>query len=125
MEQIAVAVVLDGDRVLIGKRPDHVPWGGFWEFPGGKILPGEKSAEAASRECREETGVAICVERLLYHAEAAQPDGAAIAIDFWLAKPQGGFAEPKPPFCWVPCRQLRDYRFPPANDGVLRLLGVV
>jgi mutator protein MutT len=56
--EIAVAVVEHQGRFLIGKRPDDAALGGYWEFPGGKVEQGESPADAAIRECLEETGVA-------------------------------------------------------------------
>ena len=59
--EIAIAVVRDGDRVLIGRRGEDGPLAGFWEFPGGKLEAEETTAAAAVRECREEAGLAVTV----------------------------------------------------------------
>ena len=48
------AVVRDGDRVLMAQRPEGKAQTGLWEFPGGKVEPGETPEEALARECREE-----------------------------------------------------------------------
>lgn len=57
---IAVAVVADGaGRVLVQQRPTDAMLGGLWEFPGGKVEPGETPEAAAVREAREELGVEI------------------------------------------------------------------
>ncbi len=58
--QIALALIWRGGEVLIAQRAsnaEHLP--DVWEFPGGKIEPGEAPAEAAVREAREETGLEI------------------------------------------------------------------
>lgn len=67
MERIHVvaAVVRRGDAVLVTRRPDRPGRPGQWEFPGGKVEPGERDAEALSREIREELGCAVEVGRLL------------------------------------------------------------
>jgi 8-oxo-dGTP pyrophosphatase MutT (NUDIX family) len=58
---VAIAVVLDDDgRVLLGRRTDT----GRWALPGGIIDPGEQPADAAARECFEETGVVVVPEVL-------------------------------------------------------------
>ena len=54
---IAIAVVEQEGRFLIGQRGPTVRWPGLWEFPGGKVEPGETPEQAAVRECREETGL--------------------------------------------------------------------
>ncbi|MBI3839784.1 MAG: NUDIX domain-containing protein, partial [Planctomycetia bacterium] len=54
--EIAVAVVEGDGKFLIGQRETGVPLAGLWEFPGGKVEPGEPAENAAIRECLEETG---------------------------------------------------------------------
>ncbi len=61
----AVALIDKDGRVLLSKRPAHKQLGGLWEFPGGKVEPGETLEEALRREVREETGVRIRVVRPL------------------------------------------------------------
>lgn len=63
------AAILDGDppgcRVLVAERAEPLHLAGLWEFPGGKVEPGEGEVEALVRECREELSVDIAVgERL-------------------------------------------------------------
>ena len=53
------AVIRDGDRVLLARRPEGKAQAGLWEFPGGKIEPGETPEEALARECREELALEI------------------------------------------------------------------
>ena len=53
------AVIRDGERVLMAQRPEGKAQAGLWEFPGGKIEPGETPEEALARECREELALEI------------------------------------------------------------------
>ena len=53
------AVIRDGDRVLLAQRPEGKAQAGLWEFPGGKIEPGETPEETLARECREELALEI------------------------------------------------------------------
>jgi mutator protein MutT len=57
--RVFAAVIESGGRVLICKRPSHKRHGGLWEFPGGKIEPGETDIEAAQRELNEELGLVV------------------------------------------------------------------
>ena len=57
--RVLAAVIRDGDHYLLCRRPRHKRHGGLWEFPGGKIEPGESLPDAARRELREELGVDV------------------------------------------------------------------
>jgi 8-oxo-dGTP diphosphatase len=119
--RIAVAVVEHAGRYLIGRRPAGVPLAGFWEFPGGKVQPGETPQQAAQRECREETGLAVQVllpcEQVVY-----EYDHGRLLIDFFACTLEAGDLTPRPPFCWVPAAELAQYPFPPANAGLVERL---
>lgn len=57
---VVACVISDGSgRVLVGQRPRDKRHGGLWEFPGGKVRPGETLAQAADRELEEELGVRV------------------------------------------------------------------
>ncbi|GAA2293322.1 (deoxy)nucleoside triphosphate pyrophosphohydrolase [Glycomyces scopariae] len=55
------AAIRDGRAILAAERAYPPELAGLWEFPGGKLEPGESEAEALRRECREELGVAVAV----------------------------------------------------------------
>ncbi len=60
LTEVAVGLVFDRDgRVLLGQRPAGKPYAGWWEFPGGKLEPGESVAEALARELHEELGIEV------------------------------------------------------------------
>lgn len=63
--QIAVGVVFKNGRLLVTRRPPQGLLGGLWEFPGGKLQPGESAAAACVREIREEVGLDVAVEEPL------------------------------------------------------------
>jgi 8-oxo-dGTP diphosphatase len=62
--QVVGAALIDGDRVLVAQRSGG-PYDGCWEFPGGKVEPGESDLQALVRECAEELGVVVAPERFL------------------------------------------------------------
>ena len=59
MIQVTAAVIRDGEKVMICKRPRGKRHGGQWEFPGGKVESGESLFECIIRECREELCILI------------------------------------------------------------------
>jgi 8-oxo-dGTP diphosphatase len=63
--RVVAAVVRRGDAILITRRPDRPGRPGQWEFPGGKVEPGESDADALRRELREELGCEVAVGPLL------------------------------------------------------------
>ncbi len=77
--RVLAAVIHRGSKMLICQRPPHKRHGGLWEFPGGKLEPGETDADAAHRELHEELGVtatAVGDELVVLHDEGSP---------FWIA----------------------------------------
>ena len=72
--RVAAALIIRDGRFLICRRPDHKARGGLWEFPGGKLEPGESAAEALARECREELGVTVAPGEIYMEVDHAYPD---------------------------------------------------
>ena len=74
MVDVVAALVWRGDRFMICQRPAGKKRGLLWEFPGGKLEPGESAREALVREIREELDVDIRVGRLLETVEYDYPE---------------------------------------------------
>lgn len=72
--RVVAAVVRRGDAILISRRPDRPSRRGQWEFPGGKVEPGESEEEALRRELREELGCEPAVGALLLRHSHRYPD---------------------------------------------------
>lgn len=65
MTEVACAIIIRGEKVLITQRSEDMPHPLLWEFPGGKLKPGESPEKCIIREIREELHAAISVDRLL------------------------------------------------------------
>jgi mutator protein MutT len=118
---IAVAVVERDGKFLIGRRADDAVQGGLWEFPGGKIEPRETPAQAARRECLEETGLAVRIGEP-YEGEVHDYGERVVQLHFFRATAESSNDEPHPPFRWVAREELGRYEFPVANRQLIELL---
>lgn len=72
--ETAVGVIVQNRRVLLAERPSHKPYSGYWEFPGGKIEPGESSEQALRRELKEELGIDVVAMQYLFEHSHIYPD---------------------------------------------------
>ncbi len=121
---IAVGLVVDeGGRVFIQRRPEDAMLGGLWEFPGGKVEPGETPAEACAREIAEEVGITVEVGREIARVDHAYSHFRITMHAFYCRLATG---EPTPandePWAWVSVDALDDYAFPRANRRVIEAL---
>ena len=119
-QPIAVAVVLRDGRVLAGIRAEGGAPAGMYEFPGGKVRPGESWEAAAARETLEETGLSVRIGGLLDVTCWKYPH-VAVELRFFSAEPMGD-TPPRPPFRWIGRHELDADQFLPANRAlILRL----
>lgn len=119
---IAIAVVEHDGCFLVGQRPPGVPLAGLWEFPGGKIQPGETPEAAAVRECLEETG--LPVEPLFRYPEYIhQYEHGLVQLYFVACRLPAQLSQvPTAPFQWAGRSELAELQFPDGNAALLRLL---
>jgi len=120
-QKIAVAVIEHEGRYLAGPRPLGVAFAGYWEFPGGKIGPGESAGDAAVRETLEETGLAVSVISE-YPATTWRQPRLSLAIRFFACRVIDPSVPPRPPFRWIERSELLGLRFPPANLTLVEML---
>ena len=119
---VAVALIDADDRVLIAQRPEGKQLAGLWEFPGGKLEPGERPEDALIRELREELGIevkAACLAPLTF-ASHAYPD-FHLLMPLFVCRRWDGFAQPREgqALKWVRAKALRDYPMPPADAPLI------
>ena len=118
---IAIAVVEHEGRFLIGQRPAGIPLAGLWEFPGGKIEPGETPTQAAVRECLEETS--LRVEPLGdYPVHEHEYSHGRVELHFIACRALETVPLLRDTYRWVPRQELKDYEFPAGNQALLEML---
>ena len=121
--EVVVAVINRRGRYLLGKRPHGGMLGGLWEFPGGKIEPGETHHEALVREMREELGVKVHVGTLLATVSHAYSH-FRVTLHVYRCEITGGApsATTHTLLKWVPRSKISEYALPQANRKFLAAL---
>jgi 8-oxo-dGTP diphosphatase len=126
MVLVAAVALIDADgRVLLAQRPEGKSMAGLWEFPGGKVEPGETPEAALIRELHEELGIetwSSCLAPLTF-ASHSYTDFHLLMPLFACRRWQG---TPSPRegqmLAWVRARDLRDYPMPPADVPLVPIL---
>lgn len=139
---IAVGVIFDSasefadskkGKILIAKRADHQHQGGLWEFPGGKVEPGESVEVALQRELEEELGLKSSLDNMrpLITIPFHYPD-KSVLLDVWSVyggempatrnREHGLLGKENQPLLWVDQAELADYEFPVANKAIIDAL---
>ncbi len=123
---VAACALVDADgRVLITQRPEGKAMAGLWEFPGGKVDPGETPEETVVRELAEELGVetkVACLAPLTFASHAYDEFHLLMPLfvcrRFWNI-PRGREGQA---LKWVRAKSLRDYPMPPADEPLIPFL---
>ena len=120
---VAACALIDTDgRVLIAKRPAGKSMAGLWEFPGGKIEPGERPEQSLIRELKEELGIVVKEECLapLTFASHLYPD-FHLLMPLYVCRRWQGFVEAREQQAlkWVRPNEMRNYPMPPADEPLI------
>ncbi len=121
---MAVGVVQNqADEVLISFRDPSLHQGGLWEFPGGKVDPGESVQQALGREFQEELGITP-TEFFPFKKIRFQYSDRNVLLDVWRITEYSGVPAglEGQPIKWKPAAELSFREFPAANKDIVRLL---
>jgi len=123
IDVVAGVIRRDDGQLLITQRMADDTLGGYWEFPGGKVDPGEELKVALQRELREEIGVESEIGAEIHHIVHAYPD-RDVRLFFFDARIISG--EPQKlevaDLRWVTTDELMNYQFPEADRPLLNQL---
>lgn len=121
---VVIGILLNANQeVLIARRPLHVPHGGLWEFPGGKIEENELDYLALCRELREEIGIRVMQAKPIMEYSHQYPD-YSVVLSIWLVtdyldEPVGKEGQV---VRWTSIAELENYSFPHANQSIINYL---
>lgn len=122
---VACALLDSEGRILLAQRPEGKSMAGLWEFPGGKLEPGETPEAALIRELREELGIETqeaCLSPLFFASHSYA--GFHLLMPLYICRKWEGRAAAKEgqALAWVRTEKLRDYPMPPADIPLVALL---
>lgn len=109
-------------EVLICQRRPDQPMSLKWEFPGGKIEPGESSEDALARELNEELGITAVIGRRVARIRHKYRNGGAIDLQFFVVDEFSGDLDNRifNDMRWAPLSALVEYDFLAADLGLIR-----
>ncbi|MBN8293593.1 (deoxy)nucleoside triphosphate pyrophosphohydrolase [Rhodobacter sp. NTK016B] len=121
----AVALIDADGRVLLAQRPEGKSMAGLWEFPGGKVEPGETPEAALIRELHEELGIETwqsCLAPLTFASHSY--DDFHLLMPLFACRRWEGIVTPREgqTLAWVRARDLRDYPMPAADVPLVPIL---
>jgi 8-oxo-dGTP diphosphatase len=122
---VACALVDADNRVLVTQRPEGKQLAGLWEFPGGKLEPGERPEAALIRELNEELGIETkeaCLAPLTFASFAYET--FHLLMPLYICRRWEGVVQPKEgqAMRWVRPAKLRDLAMPPADEPLIPAL---
>ncbi len=123
---VAAAALVDADgRVLICQRPEGKQLAGLWEFPGGKVEPGETPEACLIRELEEELGIKVaraCLAPFVFASH--EYETFHLLMPLYLIRRWEGLVENREhkAMAWVKPNKLADYPMPPADAPLIAWL---
>jgi 8-oxo-dGTP diphosphatase len=123
--KVAVAVITDDQqKILITRRPQNISYGGFWEFPGGKLERNETPGLALIREIKEEVGLDVLTYEFLgeIHYPSHQQTISLMVHHVMHFSGNATRRERQMDTRWVEFNLLSQYNFPPANVEIIELI---
>jgi len=123
---VAACALIDSDgRILLAQRPEGKSLAGLWEFPGGKVEPGETPEESLVRELHEELGITTKVACLAPLSFASHTyEKFHLLMPLYVCRRYEGIPHGKEgqALKWVRPQALRDYPMPPADEPLIPIL---
>ncbi len=126
---VAACALIDSDgRVLLAERPADKTMAGLWEFPGGKVEPGERPEQTLIRELKEELNIDVdeaCLAPLTFASHAYED--FHLLMPLYVCRRWSGVVRPREGqrLAWVRPNRLKDYKMPPADEPLVAHLATL
>lgn len=120
MTEVVAALIREGGRFLICRRPAGKSRALLWEFVGGKVEPGETKEQALVRECREELGITVDTGKIFMQVTHEYPD-MTVHLTLYLARIAAGRPQmlEHSALAWITPEEIGNYEFCPADQSIL------
>lgn len=121
--RVVAALIEEGGKFLVCRRPANKARGLLWEFAGGKVEQGEDKAAALVRECREELGVELDVGEVFTELTHVYPD-VTVRLTLFCARIAAGVPQrlEHAELRWATPQEMLSLEFCPADAPILRIL---
>jgi 8-oxo-dGTP diphosphatase len=126
---VAACALIDSDgRVLLAERPANKAMAGLWEFPGGKVEPGERPEQTLIRELKEELNIVVdeaCLAPLTFASHAYED--FHLLMPLYVCRRWSGVVRPREGqrLAWVRPNRLKEYKMPPADEPLVAHLATL
>ena len=124
MKTVCAAIIREKGMIFISNRPDTKAAAGKWEFPGGKVEPGETFSECIIREMKEELSMNVLPLDVVFDIVHTYPSGAIRLVFLRCLRTDDSeiTAKEGQEFCWIPVKDLLTYDFLEADKSLCSLL---
>jgi 8-oxo-dGTP diphosphatase len=122
VKQVVAALIVRDGKVLICQRAQDQPMALKWEFPGGKVEPGEEEPAALHRELQEELGISATIEEKVTSVQHHYRKGGAVELHFYRVQQYEGEMENRifEQIRWVDRRDLPQFDFLAADRDLIQ-----
>jgi len=126
VKQVVAALIVRDGKVLICQRAQDQPMALKWEFPGGKVEPGEEEPAALHRELQEELGISATIEEKVTSVQHHYRKGGAVELHFYRVQEYEGEMENRifEQIRWVDRRDLPQFDFLAADRDLIQQIAV-
>lgn len=120
--QVSILIPIRNKRFLALRRSKTSSWGGYWNFPGGSVDPGEFAPGAAVRELEEESGLTVSEDDIEFFGTVEVSDKMLYFFVTTEAKGEVAINNESSEYAWITTDEIPDYEFIPLNNALVEAL---